>query len=117
MDDSSNQARFRFLNLAPFGVEHSIEKRITPVIPDHPILHQNALSPHSDLIQNPSVELSFGYCSDTRTKLLKVWIPISLCLTSDTYWFTAFLISWTQPVIIRMYSIGLFRIEMPDLWC
>src|SRR5438445_5181470 len=39
-DDSSNLAHFRFLNLAPFGVEHSIEKRITPVIPDHPIIHQ-----------------------------------------------------------------------------
>src|SRR5438132_12872512 len=82
MNDSSNRARFRFLNLAPFGVEHSIEKRITPVTPDHPILHENALSRHSDLFQNLRRRdvFSIAPCKDSmQAKLVKAERKKRLC--------------------------------------
>ena len=82
MDDSRNWAHFRFLNLAPFGVEHSIEKRITPVTPDRSILHENALSPHSDLFQNPCRRDIFGIApreESMQAKLVKAERKKRLC--------------------------------------
>src|SRR5207245_9319545 len=82
MNASRNRAHFRLLNLAPFGVEHSIEKRITPVIPDHPILHENALSPHSDLFQNPCRRDIFGIApreESMQAKLVKAERKKRLC--------------------------------------
>src|SRR5207237_8843894 len=82
INDSSPLAHFPLLNLAPFGVEHSIEKRITPVIPDHPILHKNALSPHSDLFQNPRRRDIFGIApreDSMQAKLVKAERKKRLC--------------------------------------
>jgi len=82
MNDSRNRTHFRFLNLAPFGVEHSIEKRIKPVIPDNPILHKNALSPHSDLFQNPRRRDIFGIApreDSMQAKLVKAERKKRLC--------------------------------------